>query len=306
MENTPNPVPQKKEGHAKRNLYIIILILAFISIIFRVLDTYGLEQTSLLFIGLPTLMSLLAVKYVPKATSAFGLVFQIITLFLLLSGILLGEGIICILFTAPIFYGVGAIMVLIYELLKKRNKSKQYLFFWLPFVLIIGEVYLIATPKPIQTVKTSQTVAGHPTFEAFNQSPDFLQNYPNFFKLGVPTPLQIEGTGIAIGDQRRISFESRTRGIGDLVLEVQDVQPNVMTFRFNSDDSHINHWLTWKLAKVELEHHPNETTTIHWTTQFTCDLGPTWYFVPIERHGIEVMNEHLIQAYFGMPIEQSN
>jgi cob(I)alamin adenosyltransferase len=28
-------------------------------------------------------------------------------------------------------------------------------------------------------------------------------------------------------------------------------------------------------------------------SEYECDLGPSWYFEPIERYAVDVMNEHL-------------
>ena len=44
--------------------------------------------------------------------------------------------------------------------------------------------------------------------------------------------------------------------------------------------------------------HTNGKTEVIWTSQYTCDLGPKWYFQPIEDYTIEIMNEHLINSYF--------
>ena len=81
----------------KGNLYIIILAVAIASAVFRLINENSLEQTSLLFIGIPTLITLLVVKYAKKPKSAYGIVFLTITIFLLISGIFLGEGFICII-----------------------------------------------------------------------------------------------------------------------------------------------------------------------------------------------------------------
>ena len=88
----PQPIPQG---------VIFIIILAAISITWRLLAGSGLRGSGLLYIGLPTALAVL-LAYLPTPGSATGRIMKGITLFLLLVGILLIEGLICILVAAPL------------------------------------------------------------------------------------------------------------------------------------------------------------------------------------------------------------
>ena len=86
-----------REG-SKLKLYIVVGVLAIISILFRVINEFHFEQESLLFVGLPALITVLVIKFAKPSSSLFGFVFKIITLFLLMSSVVFGEGVVCILF----------------------------------------------------------------------------------------------------------------------------------------------------------------------------------------------------------------
>ncbi len=282
----------------KRNLYILIATLIACSLVYRLLGDYDYKQTSLLFVGIPALLAILMVKYTNTPRTAYGIVFKAITLFLLLSSILLGEGVLCIIFAAPIFYGVAAILVAIHEYLHKRDKSNLSAFFIIPTILVLAQPTEINRIPDMQT-QVSTIVFDHKTsINAFTKIPDFQENYPNFFRIGFPTPIGITGAGMEIGDTRDIQFKSSTKGIGTLSLEIIEKSPQSITFKPIHDDTHISHWLSWNEMKIELIEENESQTIVKWTTKYQCDLGPSWYFEPLENIAVQVMNKHLINTYF--------
>lgn len=286
------------DNSKKRNLYLLIGVLVASSIIFRLINNYNFEQTSILFVGLPAMLSILVIKYSKTPKTAFGIVFKVITLFLLMSSILLGEGIVCILFAAPIFYGVAALIVFIYEFLKKRNKSKLNSLIVLPILIISAQPFGVFSEPEIQKVETCILINKNISLQAFNKKPDFTIGLPNFFKLGFPKPLGIKGTGIDVGNFREIQFQSKTKGLGTLFLKVISRNNSSIIFEPTKDDTHINHWVTWKKIKIETIKVNSSQTKIKWTTHYQCDLGPGWYFEPLEDMAIGLMNKYLINAYF--------
>lgn len=290
---TENPNNSKKQ-----KLYVLVGILVVASIAFRLILDYNFEQTSILFVGLPALITLLMIKYSKTPKTAYGIVFKVITLFLLMASILFGEGLVCILFAAPIFYGVAALIVAIALYLKNKDKEKLLSIIIVPIILVLSQPFGIKVEHDIQTVETVFVIDKNVSLDSFNTTPDFLKNYPNFFKIGFPKPLGIKGSGINIGDRRDIQFKSNTKGIGTLSLEVAEKNNSIIIFKPLKDNTHIDHWLTWKKIKVELIKINPTQTKIKWTTQYQCDLGPGWYFEPLEEVAVEIMNKHLINAYF--------
>ncbi len=288
----------QKKRNGKRTLYVIVMVLAIANLAFKFLNEIKIEQTAILFVGIPALITLLLIKHSQTPKTLYGIVFKTVTIFLLMSSILLGEGLVCIIIMAPIFYMVAGLIVLLINLLKKNDKTKLNSYIIIPALLIVSQSYEIATTPRLLNVKTTVEVPGHHSLASFNATPDFLEDYPTFFKIGFPKPIAIKGKGIDIGDYRKIEFKSNTKGIGTLHLEVKDKTKNTITFKVVGDDTHISHWLTWKEIMVSIENHDDNTSSITWTTIFNCDLGPSWYFEPTEKYGVKIMNEHLINSFF--------
>src|SRR5580658_2204188 len=87
-------------------LLFVIMAVTIGSVLYRVIVIGKLEQTSALFIGIPAILAIILAA-TPKAKSAKGGIVKGLTVALLLSGPLLGEGFICIVMASPIFYIVG-------------------------------------------------------------------------------------------------------------------------------------------------------------------------------------------------------
>jgi len=287
----------QRQSKAKNILYIIVIALAIASLLFKGLISYNLEQTSILFVGIPTLITLLVIKNMTKPSSLYGIVFMVITLFLLVCSIFFGEGLVCILFMAPIFYGVGALIVAIYNSIKNtKNKTLKSIIVLPAFVLILQPQGIKLKPD-IHTVKTSIVINEKVSLNQLTKTPDFQKNLPDFFKLGFPKPISIKGKDLEVGSKRIIQFKSNTKGVGELVLSIREINSNKIKFDIIKDNTHINHWLTWKNIEVDLIH-KNEKTEIVWNTDFSCDLGPQWYFEPLEKYAVKKMNQHLLESFF--------
>lgn len=288
---------KKIKRNSKKELYILVVILVIASLAFRLISDWGLEQTSLLFIGVPALIALLVIKYTNKPKTSYATMFYVVSIFLLLCGVLFGEGLICLIIMSPLFYGIGAIAIAITNALKKKNKQNLNIFILLPLLLLASQFHEINKTPETHTISTTVYVDRISKLSDLNHSPDFQKSLPSFFKIGFPKPIAISGKGIKAGDTRTIQFLSNTKGIGELVLVIKEATLTKLLFDVKSDDTHIAHWLSYKEISIELIQKGNKTE-ITWTTNFNCDLGPSWYFEPLEKMAVELMNEHLINSYF--------
>ncbi|WP_044205534.1 hypothetical protein [Flammeovirga sp. OC4] len=282
---------------AKKRLFIITGILVIASVVLKFINHNHIEQTSLLFIGIPTLITLMVIQYSKTPKTAYGVAFQVITLFLLMASILFGEGTVCIIMSAPIFYGVSFLVIFIIAQINKRKKNKVYTLAVIPVIIILFQPNQYLSTSKVYSVSTSEVIPHQVSLSQLQQQPDFLRDYPSIFKLGFPTPQKITGYGLGVGDQRHIQFLSKTKGVGTLSLAIDSISQHSVVFDIIADDTHINHWLTWQKVKVEIEHQDDQSI-VTWTSSYTCDLGPQWYFGPMEELVVNVMNEHLIHSYF--------
>jgi len=289
---------ESKSDKAKKILYGLVAVMVIASLAFRFIVLEYYEQSTLLFVGLPALITVLMIRFTGQPKTGYGITFKAITLFLLMAGIFLGEGMVCILFAAPIFYGVAALVIEIKKFMDRRKKSQLYTLVLLPVLLVCGEVYNINREPAVRNVTATRILDGQISLAELNKSPDFMSGLPTFFKLGFPKPVAIKGWGTDEGDFREIQFESTTRGVGTLRLEVVQRTPNELVFNIPADDSHIAHWLAWQEVTVRLVANGDKTTTVTWSTDYRCELAPLWYFEPIEDYAVAICSDFLIDSYF--------
>src|SRR5438477_13012889 len=95
---SPNLVPR-----------VIVMGIALAGVVYRLVVSQHLEQTALLFIGIPAILAVV-VASIPRAKSVIGSIMKAITIALLLFGPFLGDGFICILMAAPLFCLVGDVV----------------------------------------------------------------------------------------------------------------------------------------------------------------------------------------------------
>jgi len=289
---------ESKSDGAKKILYGLVAVMVIASLAFRFIVLEYYEQSTLLFVGLPALITVLMIRFTSQPKTGYGITFKAITLFLLMAGIFLGEGMVCILFAAPVFYGVAALVIEIKKFMDRRKKSQFYTLVLLPVLLVCGEVYNINREPAVRNVTVTRVLDGQISLTELNKSPDFMSGLPVFFKLGFPKPIAIRGSGIDVGDVREIQFKSSTKGVGTLRLEILRSSSNQVIFSIPADDSHIAHWLAWKKVEVRMVANGDKTTTVTWSTDYRCELAPLWYFEPIEDFVVAICSDFLIDSYF--------
>ena len=123
-DGSPDEEPSTK---ARGAFIAITLALAFGGIAYRFIQQTDLHQTSAFFIGVPAVMAI-ALALTPKAKSATGMIVKGLTLGLLLSGVLLGEGFVCIIMASPLFYLVGVAIGIPIDRARKKKRSETPVF----------------------------------------------------------------------------------------------------------------------------------------------------------------------------------
>lgn len=288
---------------AQWSLLGIIIAFTLACIIYRLLVHSRLEQTSALFIGLPALLAA-ALALTPRARSATGMIMKGMTIALLMSGPLLGEGFICIIMAAPIFYGVGLVVGLIVDYSKRRREeeklSKQtFALMLLPFLLFSmeGASDRLSFARD-ETVVVERVIAAGPgdVEQALSRQPRFDKRLPLYLRMGFPVPATCSGEGLNTGDRRIVHFAGGEGKPGDLVLEVAERESGRVRFRAVSDSSHISHWLDWKQADVSWTQLDSEHTKVRWSLSYARRLDPAWYFGPWERYAVGRAASYLIDT----------
>jgi len=309
MSEQPTPGPEEQKPTLpprKTSPYVwLCLALGVVSVLYRVLVLGQKEQTALMFIGLPTAMAML-IAFLPRATSATGMIMKGITLFLLLVGILLIEGFICILMAAPFFYAIGFIVGLFVDRARaKREYEKRFRLVVVPLLVLMsleGVTGWLSFPRDeAVTVSTEVAMSVEAAREQLARGPEFaLTELPSFLKMGFPAPHGIQGNGLSSGDRWRIHFAGGEGQPGDLVAEVVESSATRIRVAKVSDASHISHWLDWQEAEWLLE--PTATgSRVTLTMRYRRLLDPAWYFKPLERYGVRKAGEYFLGQTYKSP-----
>ena len=280
-------------------LYLVLVIaaLAVTSFFYRLLVMQKLEQTSALFIGIPTVLAFI-VAFTPSAKSVTGGIMKAMTLGLLMSGILLGEGFICILMAAPLFYLVGAVVGLIISTSQKKNRTTMNcvaLLFLLPMALEGTTKWSSFVRDESVAAEEIVNAPEQDVVAALAKSPRVDGKLAPFLTLRFPRPTWARGEGLQPGDIRIIHFAGGEGHPGELLLRVRERQANSVTFEAVSDGSKIAHWLDWRYARVNWAPLDARHTRVRWELGYRRDLDPAWYFGPWERYAVRLAARYLIE-----------
>jgi hypothetical protein len=286
-------------------LVTLVIALAIGSAGYRVMQDSYLHQTALFFIAVPALMAV-TLAFTPKAKSATGTIVKGLTLAMLLSGIVFGEGFVCIVMAAPLVYLVGILVgaPIDYARRHKRKESRVYSFAGVVMLMLSLEGVTPQTTFPqVDTVTATRVVDAGPSDvrAALAATPVFDAELPLYLRLGFPRPKAAYGSGLAVGDGRTIVFgdESPMEPVdpagrhhhagaaGDapfLELEVVESRPGRVVFAVARDATAFTHWITWGRSVVEWEPAGEGTTEVTWTLTYRRKLSPAWYFAPWQRY----------------------
>lgn len=287
-------------GRARNQLIAIIVGAIVASIAYRLLVAGELEQTSALFIGIPAGLAIMA-SFIARPRSAIGTSLRATLLALLISGIFLGEGFICIFMAAPLFLCVAVIVGALVERTRNRRSSVKAVMViaFLPFTMEgVHPEFSFPRDERIEVTRVVE-VRAEQVRHNLSQTPEFSSPLPAFFHLGFPLPTATEGKGLAIGDIRRIRFAGGEGQPGWLSLQVTEADANHVRFQATGDTSHIAHWLTWQDSKVSWREIAPGQTEVRWQLHYRRELDPAWYFGPWERFAVSLAADYLIDTAAG-------
>jgi hypothetical protein len=291
-----NESDKNSVSRAQWSYVFLVLAVTVGSILYRAIRSVKMEQTSLLFVGIPAVLAIL-LALTPKAQTVRGGIFKGITLALLLSGPLLGEGFICILMASPIFYLVGAIVAAVVGYGRRKHANVTYLALILLPLSIEGSSPRLSFDRN-ETVSASKVVAARAleVERAISRGPRTDLRLPVYLRMGFPRATASWGEGLEVGATRTIHFAGGEGRPGDLVVRVVEHRPGYVREVKVADRSKIAHWLDWNSAEIEWAPVDPVHTRVTWTFHFTRRLDPAWYFRPWERYAVRLAAEYLIDA----------
>ena len=295
----------------KASLRMAAIFLVFAGIAEIWLKNHQMHRSSLLFIGIPTMLGI-GLSFLPFSKTAVSATIKGVTLALLLSMIFLGEGVICVLFAAPLIYGIA---LLIAYSMDKEWRMNRGLFLILALTIMSFEGscgHLSFTRNQHVRVTKHVPHAAVDIEQALMSAPRFDLALPSFLQLGFPRPQWIRSEGLALGDRWVVHFAGGEGKPGNLVLEVTERGPDHATFKAVADTSKIADWVTWQQAKVswraansasgdtssavssaESEIAGSEVT---WELAWQRRVDPKWYFGPLQQFTAKLAASYLIDS----------
>lgn len=295
--------PAPDEGRAARARWTLVgitLALTAAVIFYRLTHRVGLSQTGAFFVGLPAILAI-TVALSPRAKTLTGMTFKAVTFGLLLSGVLLGEGFVCIVMAAPLFYLVALPIAAAVQRARDRGDppGRAYALVAAPVVLLSLEGVFDATTLPVanRVAATATVHAGPAEVEAALASvPAFDEPLPAFLhQARFPRPVGAEGSGLEVGASRRIMFSS-PMGLAPLDLRVVERGPNMVAFNVDADRTPIAGWMALRRATITWSGASRSSTRVRWELEFDRALSPAFYFGPLERYAARLAAGYLIET----------
>jgi hypothetical protein len=287
----------------------LIVSVAVASLAFRAIVAGGLQQTAALFVGIPTLLAIVVVFYV-SPRSAVGVACKAVTVALLASALFLGEGIVCVAMSAPLFYAIAIPIASAMETAHRRRDkstttSMSCVILLIAVPLSLEGVTRFTTFNRDESITETRIVNASPEAvqRALFDPPRFDRVLPLYLRAGFPSPVatRIEGgeggtrwvIQIRGGEMRLNGMEPRT---GTLLLALEDARPGFVRWRAVSDSSHMTHFLAWQETTVRWARVDDRTTQVSWTLRYRRGLDPAWYFGPWERYAVRLAAGYLIDS----------
>lgn len=293
----------------KQRAWLVVCILfALTSLGYRGLVSGELEQTAAMFIGLPTLLAI-GLGYTARPESATGTIVKGSFMFLLLLGILLVEGVICILMASPLVLLVG---VIIGGCIDRKRRKRLEGPWWKDkmnccAVGVLAMMSLEGVNEGLsfdrsEEVRVSGLWSGSVAEAKMGLAdPSFdLAELPGFLKLGFPTPRSVEGSSLEVGSIWKIHMAGGEGSPGDIVVAVNESSEDRVSFRLIRDESHVAHWLHWR--EIIWDFKPAEQdgmTQVTMTVAYERLLDPAWYFKPAEQYGVRKAAEYFMTQLYG-------
>jgi hypothetical protein len=300
MQSTP---PTSDKRIKLTGWFFVVLVLGLVGIFYRLLHHYSLYDSAALYMGLPFLLAL-GLSLTAKQKSAMGTTMKGITIALLLSAVVFQEGYICIIFSAPIFYTVGAIIAGLIDW-SRRRKNKNTSLKASAAATFIALLSLEGT-SDFTTILRNNVVTESKILSAnitdvkkqLAKSPVFSNQKPLLLRI-FPYPTAISGQGLQIGAERIITFTAYKhiwwhKIEGELVLRVSENSQNHIVFSTARDSSYLSHYLKWQSSEIFLEPIDAQHTKVTWKLAYKRILDPIWYFGPMQRYAVKLAAKELI------------
>lgn len=317
------PPPPDNGFYGKRNIVALLAgsgIFALGYWLVTLIDHGKGGTSSIIFLGLPTLSTILVASLAPTRKMIFKSCYISLLFNLILSPFLYAEGVFCVIMAAPIFAAMTAVTALFVwlarsELPEPKPPSKPpmnppaKLMLLLIFGILGGSVWdeiTLQNGAPIETVTSEIEISASrgKVWDrlTFDRAP--ISEIPTWLKLWVKNPDHFAFGTTGLGARRETDFGSPRYGDdhdairNKLVYEITEwTQPAACTFACKENHSRMRNWIDLLDTRVELHDAGTQNVTgstrVTLTTRYRRRVGPSIYFTPFLNAAVRGMHEML-------------
>ncbi len=302
---------------AQARLICFFLVLGAASAAYRLVYATDLERTAALYVGVPTILGI-GLALMPRGINATEMAVRGSLIALVVAGVILPEGFICLLFAAPLVVVVAGAIGVVVDANRRRggeDRTRPLALAGLPLLLVSLEG-VIGTPfDPNATASVTIVVDAdaEEVAAALARPFAFEAELPAFLRFGFNRPVRAEGRGIAVGDLRTITFDGGTHDdhplsvvglvqgehaahLSQMHLRVAESAPGRVVFEVAHDGTMLSRWLDLDRATFTWRERPDGTTEVRLRFAYERLLYPTVYFAPLQGYGMDLAADHLLDA----------
>jgi hypothetical protein len=216
MDQRPAETPGEdrwRVSTAQKRLIGFIVVLAVTNVAYRLVYATGTSRTAALYVGVPTILAV-GLALLPHKGSATVALLKGAVLAVLIAGVVLPEGVLCLLFALPLVALVAVAVGGLIDLsrLYDRKRGPTLMGISLPLLLLSLEGVAGSPFETADRATATLTVAATPAevATALAAPPRFEADLPAFLTIGFNRPVAATGAGTAVGDTRTIVFNGGT------------------------------------------------------------------------------------------------
>jgi hypothetical protein len=324
MTGSTDPSGPARPGARGAQLRLIAFVLAVAAagVAYRLVYTTGAYRSAALYVGVPAVLAI-GITFVPTRGSATATVLKGSLLAILIAGVVLPEGLICLALATPFVMFVAVIVGVAVDVTRERGGTRRtgLLIAGLPLLMLSGEGVVGSPFDDVESAAAQVTVAAPPAGvqAALGRTPTFDAPMPTFLRLGFNRPVAAAGAGLEPGDERVITFAHGTHddhpgrvlpgnfapdaalSAMRLVVTEREMGPagGRVTFTVREDTTMLARWVELRTAVVTWRAVGPATTDVSWTLHYRRLLQPTAYFRPLQRYGLSEAAGYLLTSVVG-------
>ena len=296
---------------AMRRFLVFFILVALASMLVWLLEKFGLQNTALLYIGIPIVLSIITYfldGYGERSKNIFQKSLDnmlLATIVLFSSAIVLQEGWICVLILLPIYYFVWIIGFLARWITHRKTLNRKLKTFSLSLPVLVLLLSLEGI-SPHTTFNRSEIVTHSITvsksvgeLKQNLQKPLTFTGERNWFLKLFPLPSNVALGSLNEGDVHRLDFTYwrwffAHKHEGSLYVKIKNVSEDHIITEITKNTSFYSRYLDIKNTRIDFDTLADGKTKVTLHIAYERKLDPYWYFGPMQNFAMQKAAEVIL------------